>query len=364
MARPSLESLLREACAPSLEHPDGNRAHVVTPSDDGQEFRFAELDSSGPLPPAAEARFAFFHFPFSLCSQKVRMTLMEMRVPYLSIDVNIQPGNYHPTYVKLRLRGRGDLPLARGWRGQSSVETEGFDPAVVPTLVDRAASIVVVDSRKICEYLAQQQAAAINPSSAQLLPLDPAAVEQLGREMTVVDETPHTALLYGKHPDVDRRPDPLPTVMVDMHEKKAAKVQAVLETTEVQTDPELKEAYESKVEKERSGTDFVGSPERMRAAYQDLFKIVAELDERLSAHGQGWVLGEAFSLADVVWSISLFRMKLMGVECAWAGGGEDQLNQVVRPHVLKYWEQVRDRPSFQWAAIKRPLLPPFAEKDW
>ncbi len=57
-----------------------------------------------------EPRFELYHFPLSVCSQKVRTCLAEKRVAYVSHDINIQPGNYHPDYIRLRLAG-GDAVL-------------------------------------------------------------------------------------------------------------------------------------------------------------------------------------------------------------------------------------------------------------
>ena len=65
----------------------------------------------------------------------------------------IIPANYRPGYVRLRLQGAPNLQYAEGYTGQSSVTTEGFDPCVVPTLVDHEKACVVIDSARICNYL-------------------------------------------------------------------------------------------------------------------------------------------------------------------------------------------------------------------
>src|SRR3546814_3093132 len=78
-----------------------------------------------------------------VCSSdlKVRGTLMEKGVTFGSNELTILPPqneNYCPQYVRLRLRSEAAAkhrPVS-SFTGQSSVDSEGFDPLVVPTLVD------------------------------------------------------------------------------------------------------------------------------------------------------------------------------------------------------------------------------------
>ena len=53
-----------------------------------------------------QPRFELYHFALSLCSQKVRLCLMEKGASFAAHDINLQMpdlGNYDPNYVKLRL---------------------------------------------------------------------------------------------------------------------------------------------------------------------------------------------------------------------------------------------------------------------
>src|SRR3546814_618147 len=102
-----------------------------------------------------EPRFELFHFVFSVCSQKVRGTLMEKGVTFGSNELTILPPqneNYCPQYVRLRLRSEAAAkhrPVS-SFTGQSSVDSEGFDPLVVPTLVDHETGRILADSKAIC----------------------------------------------------------------------------------------------------------------------------------------------------------------------------------------------------------------------
>ena len=110
-------------------------------------------------------RFELFHAASSLCSQKVRTVLNEKALPYRSNDMRIlgsmEPSglvpaeHYSPAYIRLRLIAARELGanFVSGYSGRTSVETEGFDPCVVPLLVDYQEGRVIADSQRICCYL-------------------------------------------------------------------------------------------------------------------------------------------------------------------------------------------------------------------
>ena len=107
----------------------------------------------------SKPRFELYHASLSLCSFKVRTTLAEKGLAYSSHALSIMPAgkaipqNYRPEYVRLRLKGQEKQKLVSGYTGASSVAEDGFDPCVVPTLVDHQEGRVVIDSKNICEFL-------------------------------------------------------------------------------------------------------------------------------------------------------------------------------------------------------------------
>ena len=239
----------------------------------------------------APARFELFHFALSLCSQKVRVTLMEANARFRAHDINLplpQLANYDPAYVRLRMLGHPDESYATGYTGRSSTESEGFDPAVVPTLVDLAEDRVIVDSLRICEYID----GAVDGSS--LIP--EANAESVRAELTAVDATPHVAIFYGAHPDGDFRPARLQKGMPGVHDRKIAKLEQARSLAA--DDPALLRAFDAKIQKERAAQVFVASPDQMRQAVSETLDIVGALEQRLPS-GPEWACGDAFSLADV-----------------------------------------------------------------
>lgn len=292
-------------------------------------------------------RFELYHFALSLCSQKVRLTLAEKGASYVAHDINLSMphlANYEPTYVRLRMLGAEGRALVSGYTGRSSTDTEGFDPAVVPTLVDREASRVVIDSRRICAYL---DAAVDGPA---LRP--PELAETIDAELAIVDRTPHVALFYGALPDTDVRPARLQKGMGGVHDRKIAKIEKA--RAKAADDAALLAAYDAKIAKESAARTFVGTPEAMRDALSETLAIVADLDERL-ADGRPYVAGDVYTLADVVWSISLFRLAWLGMAFCWEGGHD--YNATPRPHVAAYTARVFDRATFREAAVDWPLAP-------
>ncbi len=287
-------------------------------------------------------RFEIYQAAPSLCSMKVRTVLAEKRASYDSHDLNLMmrepaPECYLPGYVRLRLRGAPDARLATGYTGQSSVTTEGFDPCVVPTLVDYEAQRVIVDSARICAYIDEHTGA------ERLIPeqLSGAIEEQIA----IVDQAPHVAVLYGAHPDGDVRPKGLSKRIEGVHAKKIAALEAM--KAAAGDDAELAAAYDAKIAKEANAGDFMRDPERMRAAHAQMDEHVGKLERQLASHGGPWALGEIFTMADVMWSVSLFRMQWLGLGKAWEGNAS-------RSGVQAYTARAFARPAFRSGVVDWP----------
>ena len=292
---------------------------------------------------AAAPRYELYHFALSLCSQKVRATLAEAGVSYVAHDVNADPGNYHPDYIRLRLMGVEGRGFATGYTGRTAVGTEGVDPLVVPTLVDLSQERVVIDSRVICNHIAQYSAPHLVPAALEAA---------ISHELDIIDGTPHVAMLYGAHPEHDFRPERIRKIMPGMHDRRIEKLTRLM--SETADDAAVAAAFAAKIEKENAGRGFVHTPEAMRAAVGEMVDIVAALDARLG-DGRGWICGDQFTLADVLWAVSLFRMKWIGM--AWLWAGDHPLNATAHPRVAAYAAQLFERPAFGESVIYWPGVP-------
>ncbi|MDH3419957.1 MAG: glutathione S-transferase [Gammaproteobacteria bacterium] len=298
--------------------------------------------------PGQTPRFELYHFSLSLCSMKVRGVFAEKEAAYTSHDIDILPPgmqNYFPEYARLRLAGGRDLVgnMVNGYTGRSSTETEGFDPLVVPTLVDHEAGKILVNSKKMCLYLDAEI-----DTGTRLVPTDIAAA--VIRQVDIVDQTPHPAVLYGSHPDGDNRPDFIQHDMPGIHDRKIAEARHNM--AQVGNDPLLISAYEHKILKESAAKAHVNDVQKMRASVQEFKDIVGQLEKDLS-HGDEWIMGERFTLADVVWAVSLFRIQWLGLGYIWKAGDD-----IVLPRVHEYTKRTFARPSFVAATIRWPRNPP------
>ena len=298
-----------------------------------------------------DPRFELYHAGLSVCSQKVRSVLAEKSIPYASHELSILNSkgiysdeltpaeNYSPNYVRLRLAGGKQLglELASMHTGRSSVETEGFDACVVPTLVDMEKDGVIVDSKKIIEYLDHEI-----PGGTPLIPADPAQRAAVLEQVAIVDTTPQPALLYGFHPDDDQRPDFIKEKMVDVYELKVEALEALMNANS--DDPELVEAYRSKISKEKAGKLLARDPATQYAIRAEAQAIIDGLDNQLAAHGNPWVCGANFTMADLTWAVNLYRMQWLGVGSLWKN----------LPRVQEYAHLLYKRPSIWNAVIKFP----------
>ncbi|MEM6896098.1 MAG: glutathione S-transferase family protein [Pseudomonadota bacterium] len=289
----------------------------------------------------AKPRFEAYHASLSLCSHKVRTVLAEKQQPYTSHAMNIMPSgkfiphNYRPAYVRLRLKAAQQAAFVEGYSGASAVTVEGVDPLVVPTLVDHEAGKVIIDSRAICEHVAKSV-----DTGTDLLPDD--LLGDIDAMTTHVDHLPHVALMYGAHPEKDNRPKGLINGITGIHAKKLRAAQAVLD--QLSPDSELRPAYEAKIKKEKAAAGFVIDADSMRAAHDAGRAHIATLDDQLKQSGGPWIFGDRFTMADIQWTISVYRLK-------WLGNGEWWEAGSGRERVADYYARASERPAFKQAVV-------------
>lgn len=290
---------------------------------------------------ACAPRLELFHFGMSICSQKVRTALVEAGLPFASDELVIMPPlneNYDPAYVALRTTAAaGQVPFVAGYTGATGTRKEGFDPLVVPTLVDHEQGAVVADSRVILSH--------VDGIAGGVLIAASGAAEVM-KEVDVVDMLPHAGLFYGANPDGDRRPEPIQEGMRDVHLNKIEQIRGRLDV--LPTMSPLRPAYEAKLAKEEAGRAFIQDQDKMRGIVNQTAALVTDLDARLTRRDGSWTVGDGFSLADVVWGVSLYRLLYLGYDWMWAD----------LPNVARLAERCFDRPSIRAAVIAWPGHPP------
>jgi 2,5-dichlorohydroquinone reductive dechlorinase len=247
--------------------------------------------------------------------------------------------NYVEDYVALRMASEAAAtnPLVGGYSGATNVSQEGFDPLVVPTLVDHEEGLIITDSRDVALH-------ADKLSGGRLIP--DAIRDKVLAQVDIVDSLPHAGLFYGANPDGDHRPPPIQAGMLDAHLKKIEQIER--RKAELPPDSPLHDAYAHKIIKEKAGRAFISDPANMRSIIDTTHSAVRGLAETLEANGSEWVAGDEFTLADIFWGVSLFRLLYLGYGWMW----EDS------EAVKAYAERCFTRPSLRAGAILWPGHPP------
>lgn len=325
-------SVLTEAAIGVIAPP--GRATIIF---DENRLPIVDRAAADAIPP-----YQLFHFGFSICSQKVRAVLEELQVAYGSNQFAgpIEYENYTPEYVRLRLVSdiAQRVQMVSGYSGGSSVESEGFDPLVVPTLVNTATGQVLADSKLICLHLVRSKR-----DKTDLLPED--LEDAILAQVDLVDRTPHVALLYGANPDRDTRPEEIQARMPGIYKKKYAKIDGFM--AKVRDEPDVVAAYEAKLKKERAAEGFVVDAAEMAAAISFSEDLIQGLEEKLSASSGPWIFGERFTLADIFWGVSLIRLAYLGNAGFWG-------NAASRPQVERYYARIIQRPCLVNGVLQWP----------
>ncbi|MBT3915471.1 MAG: glutathione S-transferase family protein [Rhodospirillaceae bacterium] len=225
----------------------------------------------------------------STCSGKVRLVLEEKGLDYSEIVINLQKGDqFEPEYVKLNPKN------------------------VVPTIIHDGK--VVRESSVICEYLDDF---APEPS---LRPADHWKRAQMRLWMKFIDEEVHPVTTIVTYAVAIR------------HERAAANT------------PEQLEAHFNKMtdakkrEQQRAiHHDGVDSP-YFQDAIKIMDKMVANAEASLEEFGGPWLLGEDYSLADVVVTPYMLRLAHFSFDGMW---------QDNRPLVADWWERIQARPNYR-----------------
>ncbi len=291
----------------------------------------------------SDFRFEAFHWGFSLCSQKVRLTLTEKGLPYCSNDMSFRDfDNYQPSYVRLRIYAAGARrlnQLAQEHSMRTSVETEGFDACVVPLLIDHKLEKAIVDSHDIVEYIDRQS------GRNKLIPKDRNLAHAVQKQIKINDQIPHPGILYGFHEN-DPRPDFYIPLMDGIYDRKRIALEKLIQKNK--DDPELVRVYESKIKKEMAGKKLQKDFDYMEKILNEFRTLISGLDDQLASQQYEFVCGTDFTLADAMWAISLYRIQWLGHAHLWAN----------HPRVRDYAYRMFQRPAFRKAIIEWPYPMP------
>lgn len=250
------------------------------------------------------AQNRLYHIVPSFYSQIARLALAEKGVPFQEVITIAGPpvfDNYQPDYVRLNPN------------------------AVIPTFAH--GDQIVYEAVEIARY------ADAHFEGPSLSPADPAARAKMNKWIDRLNELPIRVLSYGSFTG------------------RTAKLTEAVNRARISTlqklraqNPDLAGIYDAKIKDMEGFMHDVITPEAVAEIRAQAYRYLDELDQIL-AH-QDWIVGQSYSLADVVWTVMVARMIMLGI---------DPLKN--RPHLQAFYERAKARPSFEQASVWEKFNP-------
>lgn len=240
-----------------------------------------------------------YHFHISYAAQIARLGLAEAGLPYKSFSLNLFEGeNYQPWYMEINPEG------------------------VVPTYV--SGETTIAGSLNIVRYAASHKEA--------LLPQKEDDIELMEHWIERHQSVPERELTYALMPGMAGK------VSRNSFSSRI-KLLAQLRTE----NPSLAEAYSAKIEDLKQWEHDCKDPvtvEKMEREFDALLDDFAEhMKERI------WVVGEQYTIADVLWTVLSARMFMMGMH----------KKITTRPPLKDYIRRAQGRASFSQAPVYMKL---------
>lgn len=227
-----------------------------------------------------------YNAPHSTCSQKVRICLHEKELPFEDIRLDLGKGKdqLKPEYLKLNPNG------------------------VVPTLVDDGD--VIIDSSVICEYLDERYPAPM------LTPENVVERAKMRAWMRYLEEVPTAAVR-------------VPSFNMGFLPRFAGLGEQEFREQQSDIRPLRKHFYR------RMGTTGFKRAE-VEAAIEQIDSTCARMEKALESGP--WLMGERYTIADIVVTPSIDRMADLGYAGIW---------DKKYPRVADWYARMQARPAFQ-----------------
>ncbi len=256
-----------------------------------------------------ESSVTLYAFPPSHCSQKVRLALAEKHVAYTNrfVDIELRLQNFEPDYLRLNPRG------------------------VVPTLIH--GDHVVTDSAKIIRYVDD---AFDGPS---LSPQDETERKRMDDWIDLQDRLRIRELTFGSMKGAMGHA--LRSVSMPLRKRKLLRLKSA--------NPDLAEVYDAKIEDLHRWRTSIASPEEMAQVRDEMRSALDRVEKRLGE--SPYLAGESYSLADLAWTCTFARLKMLGVWDSFCGPERS-------PGIGAYYSRLRSRPSFDRAGVWERRPPP------
>lgn len=245
-----------------------------------------------------------YHFPGSLCSQKVKLVLAEKDLEWKSHLINLLTfENLQPGYVRMNPK------------------------AVVPTLVHDGK--IICDSLAIIRYIDEAfPDRKLTPNNSKLL-------SEMNRWIDLQDKFPMRELMYGNMKGID-----------GIVSRRSVRTKKDLIPKLMREHPELYTQYLAKLKDVEQWNATIEASAQVAKINERLNPILDQLEHRLT-YGE-WLCESTYSLADSVWTAVLNRLEELKFDVLWSNGQ--------REAIASYIERLKARPSFK-IAIQNDVTP-------
>ena len=243
-----------------------------------------------------------YHHPLSVCSMKVRLALEEKGLAWSGrvIDIVKKQEQLEPWYLKLNPKG------------------------VIPTLEYRNGTTkALTDSARIIRFIASL------PEGNALLPQSESDNQLLDKLINLADDIVLQILSYARHPSMEKSEKILD-----------ARVEQSLLMSEKH--PELKSNYEVCAARSEKSKTFRVDKKHIEDIEQSTLEAITFAENQLQ--GNNFLLGNAYTLADVIWTVVLSRLDLLGYS-TW-------LDKNNFPQIASYYLRMQQRKSYTLAQVQ------------
>ena len=242
------------------------------------------------------------HHPLSVCSMKVRLALEEKGLDWSSnvIDIVGEQEQLEPWYVKLNSNG------------------------VIPTLeLHSSETEVVTNSASIIRFIASLS------EGNTLLPANNRDFKLMNKLIDLADDVDLQILSYARHPSIEKSEK-----ILDARIDKSLSL--------AKQHPELRSNYLACADRSEKSKKFRVNTNHIKDIEQSAFKSLSFTEKQLN--GNTFLLGDTYSLADVIWTVVLSRLDLLGYT--------DWINGNSFPLLTSYYQRAQNRKSFTLAQVQ------------
>jgi tetrachloro-p-hydroquinone reductive dehalogenase len=243
-----------------------------------------------------------YHHPLSVCSMKVRLALEEKGLAWSGrvIDILRKQEQLEPWYVKLNPKG------------------------VIPTLEFRNGTTkVLTDSAHIIRFIASLS------EGNDLLPPDESDHKLMEKLIELADNIDLQILSYARHPSMEKS-------------EKILNARITKSLLMAEQYPQFRSNYRVCAERSEKSKTFRVDKKHIEDVENYAIQAITFAEKQLQ--NNNFLLGDNYCLADVIWTVVLSRIDLLGYN--------EWLNAETFPQIASYYLRMQQRKSYTLAQIQ------------